>query len=200
MTRKKMFLILLSVFTAACSVIACIFTFNISAKNSARESLETEIRDTAADTEIIIADSERIKGQISEVETELSTRDTVNGYYMEYKKTHDSLSEEISVLKSKIEQLEKDIEEKKKSSGSVSETKKGKKYALSANKSYSCPDKIPAGRYLAEGSGQLTVLNSSGRARISQNLSVAYGHSYTFDLSSGERVQVSEDITLTELK
>ena len=200
MTRKKLFLILLSVLTAAVTVSAGIFAFNISAKNAARGSLDAEISDMTANTELITADSEHLKEQISEIDTELSTRDTVNGYYMEYKKTHDSLSEEVNTLKGELEQLEKDIEEKKKSSGTVIETKKGKKYALSANNSYSCPDKILAGRYIAEGSGQLTVLNSSGRARISQNLSVAYDHSYTFDLSSGERVQVTEDITLTELK
>ena len=200
MTKKRLFLILLSVFTAAVSVIAGTFAFNISAKNTARATLNTEISDITANTETIAADSEILKQQIREVDTELSTRDTVNGYYMEYKKKHDSLAEEISALQSRIAQLDSDIEKMKKNSGSVAETKKGSKRTLTANKSYICPIQIPEGRYVAEGNGILTVLKSSGRARISQNLTATYNHSYTFDLSEGETIQVSENITLTELK
>ena len=202
MTKKKLFIILLAAFTAAASTAAGIFAFGASAKREAAARLETETTDIKADTETITAESEKIKEQISAGDADLSTRDTVNGYYMEYKKTHDSLTEEISSLQSKIEQLDRDIEAKKSETGvsDTGETKKGKKYSLSAGESYSCPDKIPAGRYIAEGEGQLTVLNSSGAARISQNLTVAYDHTYTFDLSKGEKVRVSEDITLTELK
>lgn len=202
MTKKKLFIILLAAFTAAASTTAGIFAFGTGAKREAAARLETETTDIKADTETITAESEKIKEQISAVDADLSTRDTVNGYYMEYKKTHDSLTEEISSLQSKIEQLDRDIEAKKSETddADTGETKKGKKYSLSAGESYSCPDKIPAGRYVAEGEGQLTVLNSAGRARISQNLSVAYDHTYTFDISKGEKIRVSEDITLTELK
>ena len=202
MTKKKLFIILLAAFTAAASTAAGIFAFGAGAKREAAARLETETTDIKADTETITAESEKIKEQISAVDADLSTRDTVNGYYMEYKKTHDSLTEEISSLQSKIEQLDRDIEAKKSEMGNADtgETKKGKKYSLSAGESYSCPDKIPAGRYVAEGEGQLTVLNSAGRARISQNLSVAYDHTYTFDISKGEKIRVSEDITLTGLK
>ncbi len=202
MTKKKLFIILLAAFTAAASTAAGIFAFGASTKREAAAQLETETTDIKADTETITAESEKIKEQISAVDADLSTRNTVNGYYMEYKKTHDSLTEEISSLQSKIEQLDRDIEAKKSETGDsdTGETKKGKKYSLSAGESYSCPDKIPAGRYVAEGEGQLTVLNSAGRARISQNLSVAYDHTYTFDISKSEKIRVSEDITLTELK
>lgn len=201
MTRKKLFIILLAVFTAAASAAAGAAAFGASAKQSAREALNAEINDITADTNAVTAESEKLKEQISAVDAELSTRDTVNGYYMEYKKTHDSLTEEIGELQSKIEQLDRDIEAKKSETGAdADKTTKGKKYSLKGNETYSCPDKIPAGRYVAEGSGQLTVLNSSGRARISQNLTVAYDHTYTFDLYENEKVRVSEDITLTELK
>ena len=203
MTRKKLFIILLSVFTAAASAAVGTAAFRADAKKDAEALLDAEISEITADTDSVTADSEAIKEQISAADAELGTRDTVNGYYMEYKKTHDSLTEEISELQSRIEQLDRDIEAKKSEagiSGDAAKTEKGKKYALKGNESYSCPDKIPAGRYVAEGSGQLTVLNSTGRARISQNLTVAYDHTYTFDLFDGEKVQVSEDITLTELK
>ena len=200
MIRKNLFLILLSVFTAAVSVVACIFAFNISAKNAARATLDTEINSMTAKTEIITADSEDLKKQISEVDAELSERDAVNGSYMESKKVHDSLAEEISALQGRIAQLDSDIEKMKENSNSVSEMKKGRKYTLIANSRYLCPMQVPAGRYVAEGRGLLTVLRTSGRARISQNLTTTYNHSYTFELLDGETIQVSENVTLTELK
>ena len=201
---KKMFVALISVFTAAASAAVGIAAFGISAKSNARSLLGTEISDITASTETVSAESEKLKEQIDEVDAELGGRDDLNGHYMEYKKTHDSLTEEITELRNRIESLDKDIEAKRNELGEAGNAevnvKKGKKYSLSAGESYSCPDKIPAGRYMAEGSGQLTVLNSSGMARISQNLTVSYDHTYTFDLSKGEKVQVTEDITLTELK
>ncbi len=201
--KKKVFVALLSVFTVAAASTAGIVSYDISAKNNARVLLVTEISDIEESAETVAADSKKIKERISEVDAELNERDTVNNSYMEYKETNDSLSEEITELQSRIDRLDADIEAKKselKESGAISKVEKGRKYALSGNESYSCPDKLSAGRYIAEGSGQLTVLNSSGRARISQNLTVSYDHTYTFDLSKGEKVQVSEDITLTELK
>ena len=201
---KKLFVTLISVFTAAASAAAGIAAFGMSARSNARGLLRTEISDITSSTETVSAESEKLKEQIDEVDAELEGRDDLNGHYMEYKKTHDSLTEEITELQSRIESLDKDIEAKRNELGEAGNAgvnvKKGKKYSLKGNESYACPDKIPAGRYIAEGEGQLTVLNSSGAARISQNLSVAYDHTYTFDLSKGEKVQVTEDITLTELK
>ena len=202
MTQKKLFIILLAALTVTAASLLSVAAFSVSASNAAREDVareEKRLREMAAGAN---DDTKAVKDEISAIEAELSTSDTVNNYYMEYKKTHDALTQEISELKAKLQSLDGELEAKRaeNNKGVISGTKTGKKYTLNANESYTCPDKIPAGRYTAKGGGTLTIINSAGQTRVSQNLSVAYDNSYTFNISDKERLQVTDSVTLTELK
>ncbi|MBQ2664015.1 MAG: hypothetical protein IJH36_07225 [Clostridia bacterium] len=202
MTQKKLFIILLAILTVAVTTVLSIAAFSVSTSNAAREDVAREAKRLSEMTDVVNADIKNVKNELGTIEAELSTSDTVNNYYMEYKKTHDSLTQEISELKGRLEALDNELETRRQENGKgvISGTKTGKKYTLNANESYSCPDKIPAGRYTAKGGGTLTIINSAGQTRVSQNLSVAYDNSYTFNLSEKEKLQVTDSVTLTELK
>lgn len=203
MTKKKLYIISLAAFTIIVSAVLFMWAYNTNAKGRARPTLYDEITAFEESTEKVKTHNEELEKQIEDIETELSSKDTVNSYYMEYKKTHDDLTVEVESLKKQSDDLDDEIEKKRRESGGIenlTEGKKGKTYSLTADEIYTCPDKIPAGRYTAKGSGTFTIMTSSGKARVSQNLDVAYDNSYTFNLTDKERIRVTGEVTLTELR
>ena len=98
-------------------------------------------------------------------------------------------------------ELDSQIEELQKQNSSLQTTEKtGKTYTLKKDQSYTCPSEIPAGRYIATGTGTLVIYSSSGKARVSEDLAVAYNNSYSFTLSEKEKIKATDDIKLTEIK
>lgn len=203
MTHKKIFIIILSAVSLLIISAAFFIGFRIDSTSAAKIRLNREI--TSIETKITESEKkqEEINSQISELEAELSTKDTINDYYMEYQKQHDQLTEDINSLKEQSESLDNQIAEKQetldRNSGVKSGTK-GKSYSLKKDEIYACPDKIPAGRYTVTGSGTIVIYSSSGRPRATENLDVAYGNTYTFDLKEKEQIKVSGSASLTELK
>lgn len=203
MIKRKTYLIcLVSAAVIVCMAVFALF-WGVSERQKAVPLLREEIDALALGTESAENENKQLLAELDEVNTELSSKDTVNSYYMEYKKTHDDLTIEIEDLKKQSASLDAEIAEVRKKSGGIEgliDGKKGKTYTLSPNEVYACPSKIPSGRYTASGSGNFTVLTSSGSARISQNLDVAYGHAYTFNLADTEKIKVTGSVTLTEIK
>lgn len=203
MTQKRLYLISASVITAVIALILFLVGFNVNTRSIAKEKLESEITVLKKKTDDLQAQKEEIQQQISDIETELSTKSTINNYYMEYKKTHDELTNEIADLKKQSADLDAEIkikqQELEETSG-ISEGKRGKSYILKKDTIYTCPDKIPAGRYTVSGSGTLVISSSTGKVRATQNLDVAYNNAYTFNLSDKEQIKVTSEVTITELK
>ena len=202
MTQKKLFIIILIILTVIIGAVLSVTAFSMSASNAAKDDIAIETLRLQSMTESVLNDTSSIRQELNEVEAELSSSDTMNNYYMERKKEHDSLVQEINDLNQKISELDEKIDEKRSenTNSPISGTKTGKKYQLKANESYACPDKLPAGRYTAKGSGMLTIINSSGHTRVSHNLSVSFDNTYTFDIYAKEKLQVTGAVMLTELK
>ncbi len=203
MTKKILYIIMLAVLTVLISagLFAIGFTHNLSSLARAKLSEETKmIEDGISAMEPQKAE---LSQKVEDIETELSTKTTVNNYYMEYQQTYETLKSEIDELKKQSEQLDSEIEAKKQELSSVSGVKSeetGKTYALKNDEVYSCPDKIPEGRYTASGSGTIIISSSTGKTRATKNLDVAYDNSYTFNLSDKEQIKVTGSVKLTELK
>lgn len=194
MTQKKLYVIILSFFTIIIGVV-CFSLGNYFDTNSlATEKLKTQISaltDTKNDLE----------SQINDLNSELSTKTTVNNYFMEAKKKNDKLKNDITELNQKSSELDSQIEELQNQNSSLQTTEKtGKTYTLKKDQSYTCPSEIPAGRYIATGTGTLVIYSSSGKARVSEDLAVAYNNSYSFTLSEKEKIKATDDIKLTEIK
>ena len=203
MTQKRLYLIFISALTVIAALILFLAGYNITTGSLAGEKLDGEVAVLQKSIDDLQAQKDDLQQQISDIDTELSTKSTINNYYMEYQKKHDELTNEITDLKKQSAELDEQIESKQqeleKSLG-ISEGKKGKSYVLKKDELYTCPDKIPAGRYTVSGSGTLVITNSSGKVRATQNLDVAYDNSYTFTLSDKEQIKVSSEVTITELK
>lgn len=202
MTQKKLYITLFAALILVISSVAGIMAHRISSSSAAKPLLEKETSQLAADTEKLMSDTDELRKEMGEVLAGLEEKDSVNSQYMEHKKKHDELAAEVSEFENRLSELNAETEavQKELDTSTVTENKTGKRYSLAANETYSCPDKIPENRYVAKGTGTLTVLTSSGQTRISQNLDVAYNSSYTFNLSRGERLHVTGNVTLTELK
>lgn len=202
MTQKKLYITLFAALILVISSVAGMMAHRISSSSAAKPLLEKEISQLAADTEKLMSDTDELRKEMGEVLAGLEEKDSVNSQYMEHKKKHDELAAEVSEFENRLSELNAETEavQKELDTSTVTENKTGRRYSLAANETYSCPDKIPENRYVAKGTGTLTVLTSSGQTRISQNLDVAYNSSYTFNLSRGERLHVTGNVTLTELK
>lgn len=203
MTVKKLYLILF--ISAAVIATALLFTIGFTADTAARakDRLGTEISLLNSKRENLEKQKEEMTEKLSGLETELSTKDTVNNYYMEYQKTFDTLTAEIESLKNQSAALDAEITEKEaeaEKAGKIKGTIRGKTYSLTKNETYTCPDKIPAGRYIVSGRGTVVITAANGKTRAAENLDVAYNNSYTFDLKDREKIKPSENVTLTELK
>lgn len=202
MTQKKLYITLFAALILVISSVAGMMAHRISSSSAAKPLLEKETSQLAADTEKLMSDTDELRKEMGEVLAGLEEKDSINSQYMEHKKKHDELAAEVSEFENRLSELNAETEavQKELDTSTVTENKTGKRYSLAANETYSCPDKIPENRYVAKGTGTLTVLTSSGQTRISQNLDVAYNSSYTFNLSRGERLHVTGNVTLTELK
>lgn len=202
MTQKKLYITLFAALILVISSVAGMMAHRISSSSAAKPLLEKETSQLAADTEKLMSDTDELRKEMGEVLAGLEEKDSVNSQYMEHKKKHDELAAEVSEFENRLSELNAETEavQKELDTSTVTENKTGRRYSLAANETYSCPDKIPENRYVAKGTGTLTVLTSSGQTRISQNLDVAYNSSYTFNLSRGERLHVTGNVTLTELK
>ncbi len=203
MTQKKLYLIVISALTLIIAVILFSVTFHINTSSISKEKLASEISVLEKSSSELKSEKEQLEQQISDIDTELSTKTTINNYYMEYKKTYDALTSEISDLKNQSAQLDTEINEKKKElndNSSVKEEKKGKSYTMKKDEIFTCPDKLPAGRYIVSGKGTFTITSSAGKVRVTQNLDVATDNSYTFNISEKEQIRSTGDVTVTELK
>lgn len=201
MTQKKLYVIILSFFTIIIGVV-CFSLGNYFDTNSlATEKLKTQISALEENTSSLTDTKNDLESQINDLNSELSTKNTVNNYFMEAKKKNDKLKNDITELNQKSSELDSQIEELQNQNSSLQATEKtGKTYTLKKDQSYTCPSEIPAGRYIATGTGTLVIYSSGGKARVSEDLAVAYNNSYSFTLSEKEKIKATDDIKLTEIK
>ncbi len=183
---------------------AAIFTAALAlpSNKAASKRLAGEIQSLNASTEKLNAERDETQKKIDDTDTMLSTKNTINNYYLEYKNKRDTLTKEVEDLKKQSSELDAQIEKKRielENSSGVKTEKRGKSYPLEKNKTYSCPDDVPAGRYIASGSGTVVIISPSGQTRATQNLAVSYNNSYTFNLSDKEKIKSDANITLTEI-
>ena len=185
MTQKKLYVIILSFFTIIIGAV-CFSLGNYFDTNSlATEKLKTQISALEENTSSLTDTKNDLESQINDLNSELSTKTTVNNYFMEAKKKNDKLKNDITELNQKSSELDSQIEELQNQNSSLQTTEKTGK---------------TDGRYIATGTGTLVIYSSGGKARVSEDLAVAYNNSYSFTLSEKEKIKATDDIKLTEIK
>lgn len=201
MTSKRFYIALIAFITVLLAIITFILGFRYSSTSLAKEQLTQEISLLEVSTSEMQVKKDELNNQISDIDTELSTEETMNNYYMEYYQTRENLQTEIENLKKQSQELDSKITEIKGQTDNMttSDETEGKSYSLKSTKTYSCPNDIPTGRYKAQGTGTI-IVSSSGKTRINENLGVAFDNTYTFNLSENEKIKVSSDTKITEIK
>lgn len=200
MTQKKLYVIILSFFTIILAIISFLLGNYFDTHSLAYGKLKAQISALQENTLSLTDTKTDLENQINDLELELTTKTTVNNYFMESKKKNDELKNEITELKQKSAELDSQIEELQSKNSSLQTSEKtGKEYTLKKDQSYISPSEIPAGRYIATGTGTLVIYSSNGKARVSEDLAVAYNNSYSFTLSEKEKIKVTDEIKLTEI-
>ena len=109
-------------------------------KFSATEKLKTQISALEENTSSLTDTKNDLESQINDLNSELSTKTTVNNYFMEAKKKNDELKNDITELNQKSSELDSQIEELQNQNSSLQATEKtGKTYTLKKDQSYTCP-------------------------------------------------------------
>ena len=136
----------------------------------ATEKLKTQISALEENTSSLTDTKNDLESQINDLNSELSTKTTVNNYFMEAKKKNDELKNDITELNQKSSELDSQIEELQNQNSSLQATEKtGKTYTLKKDQSYTCPSEIPAGRYIATGTGtRCNLFIQTVKTRVSE--------------------------------
>lgn len=198
MTGRQKYIAALTGITLILSIAVFIAGMMSSISADADKKLSEEIIKLQNSTSEYLSEKKKIQSQIEESENGLDENNEVNNSFIEYKKKNDELKLSIEDLKKRSAELDNQIEENQ-SKLPVSE-KEGRRYTLEKDKTYFCPDDIPAGRYRAKGSGILIIYSSNQKARETETLDTAKNNIYTFNLTENESVKATQGITLTELK
>ncbi len=199
--RKRLYIAFAAVIILAAAVL--FIFYYVSVRHTAHTALLDEIAELRVSYSSYNEQKASLNNTINNLSADLGTKETMNQYYIDYKKKNDDLQSQVADLKSQSAELDEKITAKKAeiaAAESVKQEKKGKSYTIKANEIYSCPDKIPAGRYIVTGSGSFVIYTETGSVRAGENLDVAYNHSYTFDLKENEHIKSTAQITVTELK
>lgn len=200
MTKKKFYITAISLLTIILAVIAFFIGFGVDGTSKAKVILQDEITALTDDIDKLEIEKENINTQIADINSELSTKTTINNYFMEAKKKNDALKNSINDLKQKSNELDEKLKDKGDTSTTVSQGKEtGKTYTIAKDKTYSCPSDVPSGRYTAKGKGNF-IISSGGKTKSTVDLTVAYNNSYTFTLSEGENVKSTDEVILSEIK
>ena len=199
---KRVYIILTSSLTVILAAVFFFIGYSVPTGHEASKQLQQEIVRIDTDVAKINAETGEIQKQIDDIDAQLDAESAVNEDYVEYKNTRDTLMSEIEALKKHSVELDEEIEQKQiilQEASGVLDEKKGKSYALEANKTYSCPNESPAGRYIVSGSGTLVITAADGKTRATQNLDVSYNNTYTFNLADNEKIKSGAAVNITQL-
>lgn len=155
-----------------------------SEMSSLRDEQKTLKRDESKydkiidDNRAIINNVEALKSQIAQYDTDLENANARNS----------ELDNSILENQAYLDSL-----------NSITETSDGEELIFK-NCDAKSPDKIPPGKYRAEGTGILILKNIANMQKDRIDLSTIDTHSYVFEIASGESINVKGEIKLIEQK
>ncbi len=199
--QKPLISVILAVLTLILSAAVFFLGLTLHTHSLGTDHLAAEIQSLTTENANLTSRKERLQSDIN----------SNSGNYTELEKLNadiTSLQKQLDDTASKISQTEKDIDSIKKKISSADSTARALnsgtnltegRSVLAENEKLSVPNDLSAGRYVASGSGTITI-SSSGSARDSQVLSSLDTGTYTFNLTNGQSVTAHGSVTITELK
>ncbi len=200
--KKKLITAAIAAVVLAASVAAGYFANLFAVSREASAEFRNSLNTILSDNENLENKREELRGEIKNTKQSLADKNEISSEAQEYSDKLNELKAQADTANRTLTELDATIAKKKEyieQSGSIKRLSRGRSVTLS-DKTLKCPDDISSGRYIAEGSGNLLVYNTSDKLRISENLSTIATSSFTFDLEEGESVKATESLTLTTLK
>ncbi len=180
-------------------VLLLVFHNSFGTDSKAALAVAKERSEMSSSISDLNAEKEDLNAQISEYETTINNNSEILSEIEGLQAELENSDQNLESAKARTEELQKELDEKQAyadSIDSVETTKDGDTKQLKAGE-YECPDDIKAGRYRAEGSGNI-VIKKTG-TDISRDLDTIDTNSYEFELESGDSLTIDGEITLTEL-
>jgi flagellar basal body-associated protein FliL len=201
--QKKKLIIICIVCAVVLSLAVCagFFAHNHALKTQAKNDFQNELSRFETENYKLEKKRSELKDSVSETELDIENKNEIGREAEEYAAQLDSVSQELEEASQNLEKLNTSIEKKQeyiKQAGSIKSPNEGEIFSVSSE-TLSCPSDIAAGRYIAEGSGNLLIYSTANKLRISENLTSIETNSFTFDIVKGESVKVTDSITFTEL-
>lgn len=200
--KKRIIIISAVVLTLAAAAAAGFSAHWYWASLEAKAELKNELGELKEENKQLEKEKNELKNSVSETEREIESKNEISVEAREYQTELDRLQSELDEENRTLNELEESIKKKKEyieQADKIKNQTEGRSFTAS-NKKLGCADDIAAGRYIAEGKGNLLIYNSSGTLRISENLSTIDTNSFTFDIADGESVKVTDTVTFTSLK
>ncbi|MBQ3425577.1 MAG: hypothetical protein IJH37_00340 [Clostridia bacterium] len=202
--KSKTHLILTFIVPVCISVLAGIIVVVLNSRSilhtHAASVVEFEKNDMREKISDLKDEKKELERKEAEYTKEISKNELLTSEIEALKENIASYDSDIERVSEKNAELEKSIEEKQSyldGLSDISADKPGGKYSLK-DKDYKCPSDIPAGKYVAKGTGKLYLKDISNRRKDKVDLSTIESNTYTFEIASGESVTVEGTIELTE--
>lgn len=203
MTIKKKILIAVILFVVIAAAVAVGFaahSFAVSRESAAE--FKSALNSLIDENEKLEQRKEELKSNVSETEKNIESKNEIRTEADEYADRLNELKAQVDASNRTLTEMDASIKKKneyiEKADG-IKRLSRGRSVSLS-DKTLKCSDDIAAGRYIAEGRGNLLIYNADNKLRISENLSSIDTNSFTFDIEEGESVKATESFTLTMLK
>lgn len=199
--KKHIIIIAAAAVIVILAVSAGFFAHSHATKSQAKNNFKNEL--SALETENYKLEKKRseLKDSVSETESDIEAKNEIGLEAEEYINKLEATRQEVEAANQTLSNLETSIEKKQeylKQADSIKPPVEGNILSV-MSETLDCPSDISPGRYIAEGSGNLLIYNSSNKLRISENLTNIDTNSFTFDIESGESIKVTDSVTFTEL-
>lgn len=200
--KRKIIIIAAAVVVVAAAVAAGFGAHTLGISRTANAEFKREYNELIEANEELNKRKDALRDEISAIERDIESKseiseeaqeyaDRLNEIKAEVERANRTLTEQDETIKKKNEYIEK--------SDGIKILSRGRSVSLS-DKTLKCPDDIAAGRYIAEGRGNLLIYNTENKLRISEDISSIDTNSFTFDIEEDESVKATETLTLTTLK
>lgn len=203
MENKQRVFLYITIISAVILTAAALFLGRVLHTNSlAKQAVRAE-------TELLAAENEALETRRSFLEADVSAKTDDSDEKERLNKQITEITDKINEINSALNTAKRDLSDAKTERDAVNAEYNKMKNGISPSKGTAkklsdirllCPAQITEGRYVVSGSGTVTVTAITGSARISEKLSDIDTNSYTFDLETGERLDVLGNVTITELK
>lgn len=200
--KKKIIVIAIAFAVLAAAAAAGFFAHNHWTAREAKAEFKKELETMLEENKQLEKKKTELKNALAQTEQSIESKNEISAEAEEYETQLERLKEELNEVNRTLTELDESIQKKKEyieQADNIKNPTKGRSFSAS-DKTLNCTEDIAAGRYIAEGRGNLLIYNSSNKLRISENLSAIDTNSFTFDIAEGESVRVTESVTFTTLK